>query len=110
MGEWALESLGSLLSDCSDRLAADSGGDGERSIGNGLMELLESVPMFAEGGLFIMVVAEVDDDDDVVDDGGDASNDVLVFLACRRDAVKHRVWIGLINIVLDSQTRRGKRE
>lgn len=92
-----MESLGSLLSDCSDRLAADSGGEGDRSIGNGLMELLESVPLIV-GGLFIIVV-----EDDDVDDGGDASNDVLLLLvvvvvvvvvvadlACRRVAVKHR--------------------
>lgn len=96
-GDWAVElcmwwSLGSVvLSDCIEREAADGGGDGERSIGNELMELLERLPLIA-GGLFIMVVA-VDDED------GDANNDVVVVadLACRRDAVKHRFRYGLIN-------------
>lgn len=87
-------SLGSLLSDCRDRLAADSGGDGDRSIGNGLMELLESVPLFV-GGLLIIVVV---DDEDVDDDGGDASNVVVADLAWRRVAVKHRFRNGLINL------------
>lgn len=77
-------------------MAADNGGDGDRSIGNGWMELLESVPLFV-GGLFIIVV-----EDDDVDDGGDASNDVVVVvvvadLACRRVAVKHRFRNGLIS-------------
>lgn len=87
---WSLGSV--VLSDCIEREAADGGGDGERSIGNELMELLERLPLFA-GGLFIMVVA-VDDED------GDANNDVVVVvadLACRRDAVKHRFRYGLIN-------------
>lgn len=77
-------------------MAADSGGDGDRSIGNGVMELLESVALFV-GGLFIRVAQ----DDDVDDDGGDASNDVVVVadLACRRDAVKHR-WTERINLLV----------
>lgn len=78
--------MGSSLSDCNERWAAGNGGEGDRSIGKDMMELLEKGPQLV-GGLFIIV----DDDDDC-----DSNNDEVVVADLdvgRRVAVKHRASV-----------------